>query len=61
MEYAVQMRSDTMMYISILIKIGSDIQKLMEGDSQICRQHGNGISVFSFFQNRGIRLTILML
>jgi hypothetical protein len=34
MEYAVKMSSGAMIYIPGFIKIGSGIQKLMEGDTQ---------------------------
>jgi hypothetical protein len=34
MKYAIEMGSDTMIYIPSFIKIGSDNQKLKEGDTQ---------------------------
>jgi hypothetical protein len=55
MKYAVQMGSGTMIYeyTSSFIKIGSGIQKLMGGgDSEIYRQHGDRISLLSFFQKK---------
>jgi hypothetical protein len=48
MKYAVDMGSGAMIYISSFKKIGSGIQKLMGG---IHRQHGDLISLLSFFQN----------
>jgi hypothetical protein len=38
-----------------MMKIGSGIQKLIGGDSQIHRQHGDRISLFSFL-NKESRL-----
>jgi hypothetical protein len=45
MKYAVEMGSVAMIYIPSFIKIGSGIQKLMGGDSQTHRQHGDHISL----------------
>jgi hypothetical protein len=48
-----------MIYISSFIKTGSAIQKLMEGrhtDMRIQKEHGDRISLVSFFQNNGSRL-----
>jgi hypothetical protein len=44
------MGSDGMTYIPSLVKIGSDIQKLMLGHTD--RQHGDSISPLLFFQNK---------
>jgi hypothetical protein len=46
MKYTFEMGSDAMMYIESFIKIGSVIQKTH-------RQHGDLISLLSFFQNTG--------
>lgn len=47
MKYAVEMGSIAIIYISSFIKIGSDTQKLMEGDTQTHRQDGNHISLLT--------------
>jgi hypothetical protein len=57
MKYAVQMGSSAMIYIPSLIKIGSDIQRLIGG---IHRQHGDLISLPLFFQNKEGRLKIFI-
>jgi hypothetical protein len=51
MKCAVEMGSGAMIYeyIPILIKIGPGIQKLIVGDSQTHRQHGDRISRLSLF------------
>jgi hypothetical protein len=49
MKYAVGMGSGAMIYIPSFIKIGSGIQKLIGGDTQTHRQHGDRISLLSFF------------
>jgi hypothetical protein len=51
MKYAVEMGSGAVIYTYIrsLIKIDSDIRKLIGGDLQIHRQHGDRISLLSFF------------
>jgi hypothetical protein len=50
MKYAVDIISDTMIYISSFIKIDSGIQKLIGmGDSQIYRPHDDLISLTLFF------------
>jgi hypothetical protein len=55
-KYAVEMGSGAMIYILCLIKIGSGIQKMIGGgDSQIHRQHGDRISIISFFPNKESR------
>jgi hypothetical protein len=47
----VEMGAGAMIYIPILIKIGSGIQKLMGGgDSQRHRQHGDLISLLLIFK-----------
>jgi hypothetical protein len=51
MKYAVEMGSDAMIYIPSFIKTGSGIQKLIRGDTQTHRQHGDLISQLSFLQN----------
>jgi hypothetical protein len=45
MNYAVEMDSGAMIYISSFIKIGSGIQNLIGGDSQTYRQDGDLISL----------------
>jgi hypothetical protein len=47
--YEDEMGSGAMVYILSLIKIGSGFQKLIGG---IHRQHGDRISLLSFFQNK---------
>jgi hypothetical protein len=49
MKYAVDMGSGAMICVPTLIKIGLDVQKLIEG-IQTHRQHGNLISLLSFFR-----------
>jgi hypothetical protein len=51
MKYAVEMGTGAMIYILNFIKIGSGIQKLIGKYSQTRRQHGDLISLPSFFQN----------
>jgi hypothetical protein len=53
MKYAVEMGSGAMIYIPSFIRIGSGTQKLIGG---IHRQHGDRISLLSFFQNKASRL-----
>jgi hypothetical protein len=48
MKYAVEMGSGAMIRISDFIKIDSDMQKLIAGDTQTHRQQGDRISLFSF-------------
>jgi hypothetical protein len=51
------MGSGAMIYIPSFAKIGSGIQKLIGGgDSQTYRQHGDRISLLSFFQNKESRV-----
>jgi hypothetical protein len=59
MKYAVEMGSGAVIYIQSFIKIGSGIQKLIDGYTQ----HGDRISVlFFFFQNKesGLKLTLCL-
>jgi hypothetical protein len=60
MKYAVEMSSGVMIYIPSFIKIGSVIQNLMWGDTQKYRQHGDHISLLSFFRNKesGLKMNI---
>jgi hypothetical protein len=51
MNYSVEMGSGGMIYIPSFIKIGSAIQKLIGGNTQTHRQHGDGISLLIYFQN----------
>jgi hypothetical protein len=51
MKYSVEMSSS-------FTKIGSGIQKLIEGDTQTHRQHGDRISLLYFFRNKESRLKI---
>jgi hypothetical protein len=55
MKSAIEMSSGAMIYIPSFIKTGSAIQKLM-GRIHGHRQHGDHISLLSFFQNKGSRL-----
>jgi hypothetical protein len=50
MKYAVEIGSGATIYISSFIKIGSVIQKLIGGDSQIPRQSEECISLLSFLK-----------
>jgi hypothetical protein len=45
MEYAVEMGSGAVIYVPGFIKIGSGIQKLILGDTQTHRHHGDSISL----------------
>jgi hypothetical protein len=54
MKYAVEMGSGAMIYIPSFIGIGSDIQKLILWDTQTHREHGDRISLFSFFLIRNV-------
>jgi hypothetical protein len=57
MLYAVEMGSYAIIHIPSFINLGSDIQKLIKGDAWTYRQHGDRISLFSFFfQNKESRL-----
>jgi hypothetical protein len=56
MKYAVDMGSGAMIYTPSYIQIGSGIQKLIGG---IHRQHGDRISLISFFPNKKNRLKII--
>jgi hypothetical protein len=58
MNYADEICSVTMIYIPSFIKIGSGFQKLIGGDSQIHRQHGDRISLILFVQNKENRFKI---
>jgi hypothetical protein len=49
MKYPAEMGSGAMISIPSLIKTGSSIQKLLPG---IHREHGDRISLLSFFQNK---------
>jgi hypothetical protein len=56
MKYSVEIGSGAMIYISKFLMIGSGVQKLMGGDTQTHRQHGDLISLLLFlFQNRESR------
>jgi hypothetical protein len=50
-----------MIQIPVFINIDLGIQKLIGGDSQTHRQHGDRISLFPLFQNRESRLIKLIL
>jgi hypothetical protein len=56
MKCDVEMCLDSMIYIPSFIMIGSGIQKLIKGDSQTQRQHGDCVSLLLFFQNEESRL-----
>jgi hypothetical protein len=49
------MSSSALIYIRNFIKTISTIEKLI-GGAQIHRQHGDRISLFSFFQNKESRV-----
>jgi hypothetical protein len=63
MKYAVEMGSGAIIYIPSFIKIGSGIQKLILGDTQTHRQHGDLISlllsltIYGKQANKTIRLS----
>jgi hypothetical protein len=50
MKYGVRMGSGAMIYIPSFIKIGSEIQKFIRGDTH--RQQYDLISLLLFFQNK---------
>jgi hypothetical protein len=52
MNCAVEMGSGAMIYMPSFRETGSGIQKLMRGDTQAYRQHGDHIRLLSFFQNK---------
>jgi hypothetical protein len=52
MKYAIEMGSGAMIYIPSFIQIGSGIQKLIGGDSQTHREHGDLTSLLYFFKIR---------
>jgi hypothetical protein len=54
MKYAVEMGSGAMIYVPSFIKIGSGIRKLIGGDTQACRQHGERISLLFFLKIRKV-------
>jgi hypothetical protein len=54
MKYAVEMGSGSMIYIPSFIKIGSGIQKLIGKATKTHRQHGDIISLLSFFKIRKV-------
>jgi hypothetical protein len=58
MKYDVEMNSGDMIYIPSFINIGRGIEKLLGGDTQTHRQHGDLISLIPFFQNKESRLKI---
>jgi hypothetical protein len=56
MNYIVEIGSGSMIYIPSFIKIGSTIQKLVRGNTQRHRQHGDHLSLLFFFQTKEGRL-----
>jgi hypothetical protein len=54
MNYAVEMGSGAMIYIPNFIMISLAIQKLIRGDTQTHKQHGNRISLLSIFKTRKV-------
>jgi hypothetical protein len=52
MKYAIEMGSGAMIYIPSFITIGSAIKQLVGGDTQAHMQHGNRISLLSFFSSK---------
>jgi hypothetical protein len=59
MKYSVQMGSGALIHTPNFIKIDSAVQKLIEGESQTHRQHGDLISLLLFFHNKESRLKII--
>jgi hypothetical protein len=49
MKYGVKVGLDVMIYTPSFIKTGSGTEKLIDGDTQTYRQHGDLISLFLFF------------
>jgi isopenicillin N synthase-like dioxygenase len=51
-----------MIYIPSFIKIGSAIQKLIRGDIQTHRKHGDCISLLLLFQNKesGLKISAIL-
>jgi hypothetical protein len=58
MKYAGEMGQGALIYIPGLIKTGSAIQKLIGRDTQTHRQHGDCVSLVSFFKYKESRLRI---
>jgi hypothetical protein len=58
MKYTTEMGSGTMIYLPGFIKIVLGIQKLIGWDSQTHRQHGDCISLLSYFHNSESRLKL---
>jgi hypothetical protein len=56
MKYAVEIGSCAMICIPSFIKIISTIQKLIRGDTQTHRQHGDRVSLLSLFRDKESRL-----
>jgi hypothetical protein len=52
MKYAIVLGSGVIIPIQVFMKTGSGIQKLIGGDTQTHRQHGNRILLLLFFQNK---------
>jgi hypothetical protein len=59
MKYAVDMGSGATIYVPSVIKIGSGIQKLIRGNSQTRRQHGDLVILRVVFHSKENRLKIL--
>jgi hypothetical protein len=64
MKYATEMRSSAMIYILSFTKIGSGIQKLVEGvhghgDTPAHRQHAHLLSLLLYFQNKDSMLIMI--
>jgi hypothetical protein len=51
MKYAIGMGSGVVIYIPSVIKIDSPVQKLLGWDTHAHIQHGDHISILSFFQS----------
>jgi hypothetical protein len=54
------MGSGAMIYIPAFIKIGAGIRKLIRGDTQIHRKHGDLIRQLLFFQNKESALKLIL-
>jgi hypothetical protein len=60
MKYAIEMGSDAMVYIPCFIKIGSGIQKLIEGDTDT-QTAPRSRKLILFFKNKKIKLILSIL
>jgi hypothetical protein len=58
MKYVIEMASGAIVYTPSFIQICLGIQKLIGGDTQTHREHGDSISLLLFFINKESRLKI---